>query len=92
MALEGDATALRPTLERLVPPTKERKVNLTLPKVTTAADTTVAIGAVLEAVANGELAPREGQRFAALLESQRKGIETLELEQRVFRLEQKRRQ
>jgi hypothetical protein len=57
MALEGDSTSLRLVLERLVPPARERRVNLTLPPVTTAADVTGAIGAVLEAVASGELAP-----------------------------------
>jgi hypothetical protein len=90
MALGGDSTALRPVLERLVPPTKERRVNLTLPKVTTTADVTGAIGAVLEAVASGELAPGEGQQLAALLEAQRKSIETVQLEARVADLEAKR--
>jgi hypothetical protein len=89
MALEGDSTALRLVLERLVPPTRERRVNLTLPKVTTAADIAVAIGAVLEAVANGELAPSEGQSLTGLLEAQRKSIETAQLEQRVTQLERR---
>ena len=90
MALEGDSTALRLVLERLIPPTKERRVNLVLPKVTTATDITAAIGAVLEAVASGELAPGEGQQLTALLEAQRKSIETVQLEERVAALEQRR--
>jgi hypothetical protein len=65
------------------------RVNLTLPKVATAADITGAVGAVLDVVSSGELAPGEGQQLAALLEAQRKNIEMLELEQRVFKLEQK---
>jgi hypothetical protein len=44
---------------------------------------------VLEAVASGELAPGEGQQLAALLEAQRKNIETVELEHRIRNLEQK---
>jgi hypothetical protein len=90
MALEGDSTAMRLVIERLIPPTRERRVNLTLPKVTTPADTTVAIRAVLEAVASGELAPGEGQQLAALLEAQRKSIETVQLEERLTALERKR--
>jgi hypothetical protein len=89
MAKEGDATAMRLVLERLIPPTRERRVNLALPKVTTAADITVAIGAVLEAVANGELAPSEGQALTGLLEAQRKSIEMVQLEHRVAQLERR---
>jgi hypothetical protein len=89
LALAGDSTALRLVVERLIPPTKERPLNLTLPKVTTAADTVAAIGAVLEAVARGELAPGEGQQLAALIDSARRNIETAELEQRIRNLEQK---
>jgi hypothetical protein len=87
LAKEGDSTAMRLVLERLIPPTRERRVNLTLPKVTTVADITVAIGAVLEAVAHGELAPGEGQALTGLLEAQRKSIEMVQLEQRVAQLE-----
>jgi hypothetical protein len=90
MALEGDATAMRLVIERLIPPTRERRVNLTLPPVTTAADVTGAIGAVLQSVASGELAPGEGQQLAALLEAQRKSIETVQLEERLAALEARR--
>jgi hypothetical protein len=92
LAKRGDSTAMRLVIERLIPPTRERRVNLTLPKVTTAADVTGAIGAVLEAVASGELAPGEGQQLAALLEAQRKSIETVQLEERVTALEARRKQ
>ena len=90
LAKKGDSTAMRLVIERLIPPTRERRVNLTLPKVTTAGDVTGAIGAVLEAVARRELAPGEGQQLAALLEAQRKSIETVQLEERVAALEQRR--
>jgi hypothetical protein len=90
LAKKGDSTAMRLVIDRLIPPTRERRVNLTLPKVTTPADITGAIGAVLEAVASGELAPGEGQQLAALLEAQRKSIETVQLEERVAALETRR--
>jgi hypothetical protein len=92
LAKAGDSTAMRLVIERLIPPTRERRVNLTLPKVTTASDVTGAIGAVLEAVASGELAPGEGQAIAGLLEAQRKSIETVQLEARVAELEARRKQ
>jgi hypothetical protein len=87
MALKGDSTALRLVLERLIPPTKEKPVNVPLPKVRTAADTTAAIAAVLEAVAEGSITPGEGQSIAGLLESQRKALETLALEARLAAVE-----
>src|SRR5215471_4814383 len=35
MAKSGDTTAMRLVIERLIPPTKERRINLDLPKVET---------------------------------------------------------
>jgi hypothetical protein len=88
LAKKGDSTAMRLVIERLIPPTRERRVSLPLPMVTTAADTTAALGAVLEGVARGELTPSEGQALAGLLESQRRNIETLDLESRLAAIEQ----
>jgi hypothetical protein len=85
--VKGDATALRLVLERLIPPTRERPINLSLPKVETAQEITVAIGAVLAAVADGTISPSEGQALAGLLEAQRKSIETVEIEKRLVALE-----
>jgi hypothetical protein len=47
------------------------------------------MGAVTEAVAAGELSPDEGQAVAALLETQRRAIETAKLEERIAALEAK---
>ena len=89
MALAGDTTALRLCIERLIPPVKERRLNLDLPQVVTAADVTKSIGAVLDAVARGELTAAEGQAVAGLLEVHRKAIETQELEDRISALERR---
>jgi hypothetical protein len=87
LAKFGDATALRLVLERLIPPVKERRLALELPKVETPAGFTGAIGAVLQAVGTGKITPGEGQALAGLLEAQRKNIETLELEARIAAIE-----
>jgi hypothetical protein len=89
MALAGDSTALRLVLERLIPPTRERRINLSLPKVETAQEITVAIGAVLAAVADGTISPGEGQALAGLLENHRRAMETVQLEERLRALEDK---
>jgi hypothetical protein len=87
LAKAGDSTALRLVLERLIPPTRERRINLTLPKIESAADIVGAIAAIMQAVANGSITPGEGQTLAALMEAQRKSIETAEMENRLAALE-----
>jgi len=77
-ALAGDTTALRLCLERICPPRKGRPVVFSLPPVETAGDTVKALGALLAAVAGGELSPEEGASVAALLETNRKAIEVID--------------
>jgi hypothetical protein len=87
MALGGDATALRLCLERIAPPRRDAPVQFDLPRMETARDAATAAGAVLEAVANGELTPIEGAHIMGLVETFRRTFETMELEARVAALE-----
>jgi hypothetical protein len=66
----------------------ERRLSLALPKITSAAGVLDAVSAVLAAVAAGEVTTGEAQRLAALLEAQRKSLETLQIEQRLAAIEQ----
>lgn len=86
-ALEGDTTALRLCLERIAPPRKDAPVAFTLPPMQSARDAAQAAGAVLAAVAEGELTPTEGAHVMALVETYRRTLETTELEARVAALE-----
>lgn len=87
MALGGDATALRLCLERIAPPRKDAPVTFALPPMQSAADAAKAAGAVLGAVAEGDLTPTEGAHIMALVETYRRTLETTELEARVTALE-----
>lgn len=87
MALTGDTTALRLCLERITPPRRDVPVQFTLPRMETARDAAKAAGAVLEAVAAGELTPTEGAHLMGLVEAYRRTLETTELEARVAALE-----
>ena len=87
MALEGDTTALRLCMERICPPRKERPVQVTLPSTETSGGLVRATAAVIGAVARGEIAPGEGQALSALLEAQRRTVETVDLERRITDLE-----
>ena len=60
-----------------------------MPAIETAADLGAAMGAILQAAADGELSPDEAVSVASLIETRRRTIETLEHEQRIAALEQK---
>ena len=87
MALDGDATALRLCLERIAPPRRDAPVTFALPPMQSARDAAQAAGAVLAAVAEGELTPTEGAHVMGLVETYRRTLETTELEARVAALE-----
>ena len=87
MALGGDTTALRLCLERIAPPRRDAPVTFDLPPMETARDAAKAAGAVLGAVADGDLTPTEGAHIMALVEGFRRTLETTELEARLAALE-----
>lgn len=87
LALDGDTTALRLCLERIAPPRKDAPVQFDLPPMQSAADAARAAGAVLDAVAGGDLTPTEGAHIMALVETYRRTLETSDLEARVTALE-----
>jgi len=86
-ATGGDMRAADILLRRLWPERKGRPVAVELPPLEGARGVAAALGAVAEAVAGGDLTPEEGQAVAAVLETQRRAIETAELEARIAALE-----
>jgi hypothetical protein len=87
MALAGDGVALRLCLDRIAPPRKDIPVQFQLPRMKTAHDAAEGAGAVLGAVAVGELTPTEGTVVMALVDAFRRTLETTELEARLAALE-----
>jgi hypothetical protein len=87
LALAGDGVALRLCLDRIAPPRKDSPVTFPLPRMTTARDAAQAAGAVLEAVAAGDLTPTEGAMVMGLVDAFRRTLETSELEARLVALE-----
>ena len=87
MAMDGDPTALRLCLSRLLPIKRERTILIDLPPLEGSHDSLKAIGSVLEAVGSGALTPSEGQILASLLEAHRRTFEVEELEHRIEALE-----
>ena len=86
-AVAGDMRAAEILLRRLWPERKGRPLAVDLPPIAGAADLPAAVGAVVQSVAAGDLTPEEGQAIAAILETQRRAIETADLAARIEALE-----
>ena len=80
--------ALRLCLERICPPRKDRPVSFPLAKLNSLDDAVGAMGALLTAVASGEVTPQEAQAVAAVVETYRRTVETQDIEQRLAALEE----
>ena len=87
MAKGGDITALRLYLDRIAPARKDRTIAFALPPVTTVADIVIASGALLLAVAEGDLTPSEAGELSKLLDDHRLAMTTAELEVRIAKFE-----
>ena len=86
-ALEGDMAAIRLCLERILPAVKSRPIEIDLPPVETTKDIAAAHGAVIAAMARGEITPDDASDISGVLEVRRRAIETVELEARIVALE-----
>jgi len=82
LALAGNHFALRLCLERILPPTRERTVQFTLPPITELADAPKAIAALLAAVANGELTLTEASELSKLVDAFERAIQAKSLYER----------
>ena len=87
LALEGDRTALKLCLERILPRRRSRAIAFDLPQIDRAEDLGKAIGTVLQEAASGRLFLDEAAALIGMMESQRQAIETIDLEKRLQALE-----
>lgn len=87
LAKDGDGTALRLIMDRLIPPRKDKVIEFKLPQINSGQDASVAMAQVIEGVSAGELTPQEGDSLAKLIESAARLVEISLLEARVAALE-----
>ena len=87
MAIDGDGTAMRICMDRLVPPRKSRPINIDLPDVSTGEGVSQAQAVVVQKIAEGEVTPEEGGVLSSILEARRKSIVTTDHEARLDKLE-----
>ena len=86
---EGNLTALKICIDRLLPPLKSCPVYFALPEIKTAKDIVTAYGTVLKAVSEGHLTPDEATSISSILEAMRRAAETADLDERLARIEAK---
>jgi hypothetical protein len=86
----GDMVAARIVLDRIVPPRRGRPVLLELGATETSRDVSAILSALVTTMAAGEITPEEAATAASVIESKRRAIETVEIEERLKRLEKER--
>ena len=86
-ALEGDTTALRLCMDRIAPARRDRHITFAMPSIDSAADAVKAQGAIIEAVAAGEITPSEASELAKLVDGYVKALEATEFDARLSKLE-----
>jgi hypothetical protein len=89
LAKEGDIAAIRLCVDRICPRPRDRPVSFELPHVSTAADTIAAMGAIMEAIGDGDLSPHEAAELTKVVTGLSHAIVTAELEQRLRGVEEK---
>ena len=88
-AMVGDVQACRAILERLVPVCRESPIDegaVSLPELS-AATLPAAVASVVQSVAEGSLAPSQGEKLVGMLQGFGRSVELQEIEQRIAALE-----
>ena len=88
-AKNGDMTAARIIIERLLPPKKDRPVSFALPGIASAGDAAKAMGALLAAVAAGNVTPSEAGEVSKIVDAYVEALQVSEFEQRLKALEER---
>jgi len=87
MAMEGNIQALRLCLERIVPPRKERCINLESRPFESGKDLPIQVEDIMLAITEGRITPGEGESMCNILTSHAHIIEVAEFDCRLAALE-----
>jgi uncharacterized protein DUF5681 len=89
LAKEGDRTALRLCMERLLPVRKDRSVAINVSPSETIQQILVSMGQVFAAIAEGVITPAEGESLTNVLVAQKDVLVKADLERRIEELERR---
>src|SRR5713226_510007 len=87
LALDGDMTALRLCLDRIIAPRRERAVSFAMPPIAGAANLAGAMAALSGAAAQGAITPGEAAQLAQVVETYIRAVETTDFERRLRAVE-----
>lgn len=88
-AKAGNMQAAKIVLDRLLPPRKDRFIEIDLPKIENCSDVLMAVGRIADAVGTGQISPSEGEALARIVDIQTRALELNEHEQRLTALERR---
>jgi hypothetical protein len=87
LAEAGDTSCIRLCLDRIAPVRKDRPVWFELPAMKASRDAVSASGAIVAAVASGELTPSEAAELGKVIDSFARTLQAVEFEERLSKLE-----
>jgi len=85
-ALEGEMTAIRLVIERILAPRRDRPITFSLPPIHSADDAATAVAAIANAVAEGELTVTEGTQLGQLVATFVSALEAHQLEDKLLEI------
>mgnify|MGYP000455705585 CR=1 FL=1 len=86
-ALEGNIQAIKLVLDRVLPPKKDREIEIRFPKLQNSKDAIKAASTIVNAVCCAEITPAEGESLSKTVETFVKAVHTYDLEKRLSELE-----
>jgi hypothetical protein len=86
-AKEGDITALRLCLDRILPPRRERPLQFKMPTLRCAGDAATAMAMLTQAVAKGDITASEATELSKLVENFVRALEASDFDKRLQVLE-----
>ncbi len=89
LAVQGDLSAMRMCMERISPARRDASIRMSLNPIATAQDVDQAAEKVTQAIRRGKITPVEGGRMMNIVESRIRVIESVQLESRIEKLEEK---
>ena len=89
LAKGGDVAAIRMCIDRICPRQRERPLSFDLPPMAAAADSVAAMGAIMQAIGDGELTPHEAAELAKVVASFAQAIVATQIDERLATVEQR---
>lgn len=87
-ALTGNMQAIKLVLDRVLPPKRDRAIDIKLPKLQSTDDAVKAMSLIIDAVGNGHVTPGEGEAISRVVDTFVRAVQAHDIEKRVSLLEE----